>query len=224
MNKFLKSREISTKSSFEALSWNYTGKMSIHLNSGQWLEPKSEYWDYPEKRFNTQMQNLESREAKGCNNYPYLFVDYGDAIVPIMFGAKIGDVDGGPWIEPVLSNISDSRKLCKPMLDTPMWQHFLKTQDYFIEHCPDGVRIIPPHKLSPFGNAMTLRGTDIYLDIYDDPQTVHELLKRMTEAFIICFEFIHEKIGIPVSDGFSPNGFPLPGIFIGDDSSINYEQ
>ena len=221
MDKYLESRNNSTKASLEALSWNHPGKTCVHMNSGQWLSPKSRYWDYPEKSFEAQMRKIERNEAAGCGNFPFLLVDYGDTIIPTMFGARLGDIDGGPWIEHVLNDISDVKNMPKPALDNPMWLHFLRTLDYFMEHCPEGVKIIPPHKLSPFGNAMILRGNDIYLDLYDNPDAVHELLKRVMEAFIMCFEFIHDKIGFPVQDGFSPNGFPLPGIFIGDDSSIN---
>lgn len=221
MDKYLESRNNSTRASLEALSWNHTGKMCVHINSGQWLSPKSRYWEYPQKNFEAQMARIERNEAAGCGNFPFLLVDYGDAIIPTMFGAGLGDIDGGPWIEHVLNDIAEVKNMSKPALDNPMWRHFLKTLDYFMAHCPEGVRIIPPHKLSPFGNAMILRGTDIYLDLYDNPAAVHELLKRVTEAFITGFEYIHDKIGTPVQDGFSPNGFPLPGIFIGDDSSIN---
>jgi hypothetical protein len=221
MYKYLKNRNRSTQTSLEALSWDHTGKQCVHINSGQWLNPKSLYWNCPGKRFEAQMKRLKRNEKAGCENYPYLIVDYGDVIIPTMFGAQLGDIDGGPWIEHVLNDIAEVKNMRKLSLDTPVWQHFLRTLDYFMEHCPDGVRIMPPHKLSPFGNAMLLRGTNIYLDLYDNPLAVHELLKKVTEAFITCFEFIHERIGTPVQDGFSPNGFPLPGIFIGDDSSIN---
>ena len=209
-----------TKASLETLSWNHIGKMCVHINSGQWLSPKSRYWDYPAKRFEAQMRRIERNEEAGCGNSPFLFVDYGDAIIPTMFGAELGDLDGGPWIKHILKDIAESGNIPKPSLDNPVGRHFFKTLDYFMDHCPKGVKIIPPCKISPFGNAMLLRGTDIYLDLYDNPDAVHELLKRVTEAFIICFEFIHDKMGIPTQDGFSPNGFPLPGIFIGDDSSI----
>ena len=221
MNKYIQSRNNSTKASLEALSWNHLDKTCVNINSGQWLSPKSQYWDYPEKRFEAQMRRIERNVELGNNNSPFLFIDYGDAIIPTMFGAELGDIDGGPWIEHVLNDLSELKNLPKPSMDNPLAQHFLKTLDYFMDHCPEGIRVVPPCKISPFGNAMMLRGTNIYLDLYDNPTAIHELLKRVTEAIIICFEFIHDKIGISVENGFSPNGFALPGIFFGDDSSIN---
>jgi hypothetical protein len=134
MDKYLKSRNNSTKASLEALSWNHPGKTCVHINSGQWLSPKSRYWDYPEKSFEAQMRKIERNEAAGCGNFPFLLVDYGDTIIPTMFGARLGDIDGGPWIEHVLNDISDVKNMPKPALDNPMWLHFLRTLDYFMDH------------------------------------------------------------------------------------------
>lgn len=224
MTDFTKSCQTGKKRALEALSWKNPGKFCVTLNAAQWMSNITEYWDNPAKRFEPQMQKLERNEKAGCGNFPIFLVNYGDSTIPTMFNAQVGQLEGGPWMEHLLNDIKEQKNLPKPTFDNPTGQNLLRTLDYFIERAPKSVAIVPPHKLSPFGNAAVIRGSEIYLDIYDNPKDLHELLKKITEATIYCYEFIHEKIGIPVQDGISPNGFPLPGIFFGDDSSINLNE
>lgn len=220
MINFTAERDTARNLAQSSFDWQKRGQVFVSLNSGQWWEPKSLYWDDPKRRFNVQLEKLMRNSQLGCGNFPIMLIDYGDILIPALFGAEIGDVDGGPWIHHLLPEISAQRKLSRPSFDTPLGQHILRTVDYFAEHCPTGITLLPPHKLSPFGNAHLIRGNDLFIDLYDNPKEVHELLLKVTEAFIYAFEFLHARLGMPIVPGVSPNGFPLPGIFIGDDSSI----
>ncbi|MFC1504240.1 hypothetical protein ACFL6D_02370 [Spirochaetota bacterium] len=127
MCDFKKESKASKESCMQCFSWPGKGHTHVSINAGQWWEPKSKYWDYPDKRFNVQLEKLKRNVEAGCNNYPILLVDYGDVIVPTMFGATISELDNGPWVNHILNNIDEQKSLPAPTLDNPVGKHFMIT-------------------------------------------------------------------------------------------------
>ena len=83
------------------------------------------------------------------------------------------------------------------------------------------VRIDHPDCQGPMDNCELLWGSDIFYALYDDPETVHGLLRRVTDTMKLVLDRWYEIIPIP--DGMTSYfGRLAPGgIVVRDDSAMN---
>ena len=112
-------------------------------------------------------------------------------------------------------------------LSIPIMQRAIEFYEYFHEKCPTmeymGRPVLPPRGLpgagtdGPFTVAFKLRGaTELCLDIYEDPQYVHDLLSFITETTIKRIQAVRQYL---VERGHaSSEEFAVPGWGFADDA------
>ncbi len=128
--------------------------------------------------------------------------DIDDNMVPIIspmlgigdYSAFVtGDITFQPdtsWSTPSLKKVDDWKKL--PPLGTAKWyKKFLEIEEYLLQISADSGIPFMRGFFSPLDLAGTLRGEGIYLDFYDSPDELHELLDYCAEATIMFAEDIY---------------------------------
>ena len=159
-------------------------------NNFETEEDMDRYLDYYLERYH---QAWDARKDIMDGQFPVInpFLGIGD------FAAFIdGDITftiDTSWTTPILEELRDYKKL--PPLGTAKWFHrymrFLEKTLERIAHTG-----IPFNRgwYSPFDLAEALAGSRIYMDFYDDPEGVHELLDYCTKATIFFMDAVIEKV------------------------------
>ncbi len=77
----------------------------------------------------------------------------------------------------------------------------LRFHQYMLDHAPDAVTVgFSTGTQGPFTTAVLLRGHDIFLDIHDEPDLVHEFMEKITENAIRQRELVFELTGSDPGD------------------------
>ena len=122
----------------------------------------------------------------GDDRLPMVRVQFGTPQVAAAFGSEIAIPENNLPAAKThpLKNIEDIYKLQMPLLDAG-WYGKLKTfTDVFKENLPESVLITHPDIQGPFNNAHLIRGNDILMDFYDNPEAVEALLDVVTDYMI----------------------------------------
>jgi hypothetical protein len=159
--------------------------------------PYSETFDNPEKMlYNELISGIGSvyRSVKLKDDYPLqIRSNHGIGIIPSLFGAKSRIVnDNMPWVDH-LSGMKEARKAILngiPDLETGLAGRVIKTLKYFNDRleeypkCYNAIRITQPDMQGPFDIAHLLLGTEVFFEVYDNPNDLHELLELITQTYI----------------------------------------
>ncbi|HOS44772.1 MAG TPA: hypothetical protein PK794_13870, partial [Armatimonadota bacterium] len=73
---------------------------------------------------------------------------------------------------------------------------------YFREALPDDVHPFCADSQSPYDLAHLLYGDPIFYDMYDDPDFVHELLRKTTYLYVECTTLIKAWMNEPLDGGY----------------------
>lgn len=127
---------------------------------------------------------------------PTVRVQFGTAQVAAAFGCEI-------FIPPnslpaagshVIKDSKDVYKLDKPSLEAGWYGKLKEYTEFYLENLPEGVHIQHPDIQSPFNTAHLIRGNDILLDFYDDPDAVDVLLDKVTDYMIDLTFYLKDMI------------------------------
>jgi hypothetical protein len=77
-----------------------------------------------------------------------------------------------------------------------------------------------PDVQGPFNLAFHLRNVDLYTDIIDDPQLVHDLMNLMTETFVEVVTYCKNVTGEPMDEAYYWNWHMAGGVRNVDDNSV----
>ncbi|MBI3990644.1 MAG: hypothetical protein HY350_00695 [Candidatus Omnitrophica bacterium] len=131
-------------------------------------------------------------------------VNFGVGFIPSIFGLKsIIFEDKMPWVERHLSKdeiihfeFPDDIRNCGLM---PKALEYIA---YFREMLGDKARIYLSDTQGPFDIAHLVRGEEIFIDIYDDPVFVHNLMELSTRAYIEATKALKAAIGEELNGGY----------------------
>ena len=95
-----------------------------------------------------------------------------------------------------------------PDVDAGLGRRVLDTYEYYQEvfesypNVKSGVAMYHPDLQGPFDDAHLLIGSDIYMELYDNPDFVHGLLQLITDTYI---QFMHRTLSLIGSefDGYN---------------------
>lgn len=153
-------------------------------------------------------------------------VDQGHYGESWALGCELGFDKYNLWIKshPVKSEKDLAALRQRDMLDNPAFEHetrlrerMMQLADQYVLRFEDGVEIHPAAKIKPINETLALftlvtdlRGPDIYLDIYDRPGFVHELMEIVLEKIIQRLEWVRQNFD-----------YPSENVYICDDSSAS---
>ena len=126
------------------------------------------------------------------NAFPMIRANYGVGTLPSDFGLVSKIVNGNmPWVEHVdkdeVKRIIDRGV---PDYSKGFGQKVLDTYEFYREKlsaypkCNEVIKLFHPDFQGPFDVAHLIYGPDIYMEMYDDPDTVHALLSVVTDTYI----------------------------------------
>jgi hypothetical protein len=123
---------------------------------------------------------------------PHIRSNHGIGILSSLFGARCRIINNNmPWVEHMeLDEIRKAAGKGVPDLCQALGKRVLDTHHYYLEKlkeypkCFRCVRITQPDLQGPFDIAHLLIGNDVFLDVVDYPDLVHELLDVVTETYI----------------------------------------
>lgn len=145
-----------------------------------------------EVEFETLRRHLEIEDD--C--VPAIRVQFGTGQIASAFGCDTYIPDnelpcsrGG-----VIHNSEDIFNISKPPKNAGLYAKLKIFTEVFLENLPEGVHIQHPDIQSPFNNAHLIRGNDLFLDMYDDPEAVDFLLGVITDYMIDMVPYLKSMI------------------------------
>ncbi len=196
--------------------------------------PHREIFDNPEKMLYNQLVH-GFKASIACHHLlnddlPYTVrADFGTGIIASIFGATIEQVeDNPPWVLPLqmdamqrildLDPLDFSLGWCPRVIQTYQCYHELLANYPKLQQV---IAITLPDLQGPFDNAELLCGSDIFLDLYDRPETVNAVLASMARAQVGFARRLKPLIQEKLEGFFHQHAMMMAGnILIRNDSPI----
>jgi hypothetical protein len=122
--------------------------------------------------------------------------NFGTIFIPVILGLKYQVPENDyPWL---ISHLSKKEiiNLKIPNLDnTEMMKRAIDYLDFFKETLPEWIHVYQPDTQGPFDIAHAIYGSNLFIDIYDDPYFVHKLMELSTELYIQVSKRLKKVIG-----------------------------
>jgi uroporphyrinogen-III decarboxylase len=150
----------------------------------------------PIKMLQAQLERLRFHIQAEDDRIPTLRVEFGTGQVAAAFGCEIAiPTNSLPAVKShVIKNIKDVYEMEKPSLDAGMYGKLKEFTTVFLENMPYGVQVQPPDLQSPFNCAHLIRGNDIFLDFFDDPEALEYLLDLVTDYMIDLVPYLKHMV------------------------------
>jgi len=148
--------------------------------------------------------------------------NFGSVIVPSIFGAKYQVFpDKPPWFKEHLSIDQIIQEDLTNIEEKGLYPQISEFMRYFKQKLQGKAHVYLPAILGPFDTAHLLRGTNIFLDLYDHPSSVFKLMEKTTEIFIKSNILWKRVIGEPLTSGMYDSVYMATcGVRITEDSSV----
>ncbi len=142
---------------------------------------------------------------------PMIRANYGVGTLPSLFGLTCKILNNNmPWVEHVTKDqVKEIISKGIPNLDTGFGRRLTLTHEFYQEKlekypkCRDFIKIYHPDFQGPLDVAHLIYGSDIYMDMYDEPELVHELLELVTDTYIEIMKRTKKEI----NDEYGENCF-----------------
>lgn len=213
-----KTKKATVKVNFPHPEWKQYSMEEIHA-------------DMQKMMFNEMVGTLTSLECPQNNGVAMIRPNYGVGILPSVFGAKCFIVNGNmPWCEHLgREGVKDAIKKGVPDYRNGFGQKILDTYAFYKDvlsaypKLSQVIHMYHPDYQGPFDVAHLLFGSDIYMEFYDDPDLVCDLLELVNATYIDSMRKVKEVIKDETDDGFVYHwGNLYPGsIVVRNDSSVN---
>ena len=127
---------------------------------------------------------------------PTVRVEFGTAQVAAAFGCSIVFPENSPPAAgpSVMERAQDVYEMEKPPLDAGWYGKLAEWTEIWLENLPEGVHIQHPDIQSAFNSAHLIRGNDILLDFYDDPEALGALLDLVTDFMLDITRHVRSMI------------------------------
>ena len=184
------------------------------------------------------MAKMMYNELVGClpqietndGGIPMIRANYGVGILPSVFGAKCKIINGNmPWCEHLTRD--ELNKLLTDGIPDPnngFGKLVKETYQFYSEmlskypKCKQVIKFYHPDYQGPFDVAHLLFGSDIYMEIYDDPDFIHDLLNLVTDTYINCMRDVKPYLNDENEEFVYHWHHLYPGkIVLRDDSAVN---
>ncbi|HUU29041.1 MAG TPA: uroporphyrinogen decarboxylase family protein [archaeon] len=170
--------------------------------------------------FDNEAKKATAMRKIGSDIIPTVVLRFDPVLFPSMFGAKVEDSGGFPWIKP-WKTVEEIRKMKLPPLDSGIIPLVVDAIDYFKRNKPDDFVICTPPELAPLDQAISMFGSEIFTLFYEDPGLIHELLDILTRNFIQVSRYFKHLLNEPQNEKVSFLGTYMPGIRVAADSIVN---
>ena len=145
----------------------------------------------------TQLKRNRQHLSMGDDFIPATRVEFGTAQIAAAFGCEIYTPPNNlPAAgSHILENIEDIKALEPPTLADGWFPRLFSYISLFLDNTPDGDVMQLPDIQSAFNSAHLIRGNDILLDFYDDPEALDELFRKITNFMVLATKELNRVIG-----------------------------
>lgn len=164
---------------------NATPKIIVHVPCASFPSWQEQLTD-PLVMLKAQLDQIKMHMEVGDDCVPAVRVNFGTAQVAAAFGCEFAFPENSlPAAGThILEKAEDVYHLQKPSLDAGWYGKLKEWTLLWRENLPKGVHIQHPDIQSPFNTAHLIRGNDILLDFYDNPDAVSALLGMVADYMI----------------------------------------
>lgn len=154
-------------------------------------------------------------------------VTYGMVMLPAVFGCEIVFEDGAlPWAMPLNLSKEECDQLSRPDLSqvSPM-KEMLEQMEYLkgkYGHVVGDINTTGVQNL-----ALKLRGDELYIDYFEDPEFAHRLLQFCTECILDLWNLVYPITGsgaVDVTPMCDPSIYVIPNCTVEQISGDTYEE
>ena len=216
-----------------AFSWQRQDRipLGIHVVNPEHTEGLvyQEVWLKPEVLLDIQAKYLVETLEVGSDLLPVVGLNhFGTVVRASLFGAELKMPEGmcarlndiGPSPLPVFSDIKEVRDIGEIGLDGGLIPEVERFAHLYRQHLPSWVEIMGPAPGGPFSLAMELRGSDLLVDILDEPDLAKELVSRCAEMMVRVEKWFREMVKTPPKY-YTNFGILGTGLRLGEDSICN---
>ena len=195
--------------------------LAIMVKPQEELLPRDEAFYNPEIMLHNEL--LESEPDLGNlinsvdikDDYPlHIRCFHGIAMNHSVLGGEYRvDKTNQPWCLPLDISLSEYRRKWEDKLIKVSENRVVKTvvesYEYFkyrlsdYPKCSKYIRLTPPNFNSPFSTAQSFIGNDLFMEMYDNPDNVHWLMKRVTDLYLETFKLFKPLMNNYTADGKS---------------------
>lgn len=134
--------------------------------------------------------------------------NFGTVVTATTFGVEALPLPHTPpWISEHLTRAETKAAIEQLDMDTAPRRGLaaiaLERSAYFQEKLAGKARVFDVNNQSPLDIAHQVRGEDIFIDMYDDPPFVHDLLAACTRAYIAVAHEFKRVLGEPQNSSYS---------------------
>lgn len=225
------------KLQIDTLNYKKTDRLCIRVN----FPADTEFKGYPLEETHQDMAKMMFNELLGClcpiiikdTSIPMIRANYGVGTLPSAFGLKSFILNGNmPWVEHVSKDkLKEIVSMGVPDWQTGYGKRVTETYEFYNEvltkypKCREVIHIYHPDFQGPLDVAHLMYGSDIYMDMYEDPDFVHELLNLVTQTYIDRMKRILPLIGNKYKDYNAHWCHLYPGkITLRNDSAVNLSK
>lgn len=167
---------------------------------------KKYYFD-PETRIEAQMEIAKKLHERfgdvglgDPNPKPKPLITFGMVMLPAIFGCEIiFEKDALPWAVSLNLTPEQIEKLEKPdILNSWPMTEIIKQMDYL--EGKYGTIVGDINTTGVQNLALKLRGEDLYIDFFENPELCHKLLSICTECIIELFHYVYKRTGTGAAD------------------------
>jgi len=204
--------------------------------------PYEDFKEYPyEEAFSDMEKMMVNELVEYCNTVdlkddriPMMRPNYGVGVLPSLFGLKTRVIGNNlPWVDHV-DSIDEIKSILNkgvPDIKTGLGGLSFNTIEYYMEQlsrypkCSKLIHIYQPDLQGPFDIVHLIWGSSVYYALYDEPELVHELLKLVTETYIVFLREIKKVINDEYGAFHYHWGSLFPGhIIIRNDTAVNLSR
>lgn len=193
-----------------------------------------QYYNDPDYRIDAQMKQQKILYERfgdlgmgKANPEPNPFIDYGMALLPEVFGCKISFFDDAlPWANPANLPPEETEKLKVPdVLNSAPMKKIIKQMDYLEKKYG---RVTGNINTTGILNlALKIRGDELYMDFYENPELVHKLMEICLESIIPLAQYVKGRTGT-LASSVTPMApaemYILPNCTAAQVSNDSYEE
>ena len=164
---------------------------------------------------------------------PTIRANYGVGILPSVFGAKCKIINGNmPWVNELSKKeLSSIISAGVPDYKQGFGQKVIDTYAFFAEKlknypkCSKVIKFYHPDYQGAFDVAHLLFGSDIYMELYDDPDFVNDLMQLITQTYIYSMNKVKPYLNDEIQGFVYHWGHLFPGkIVLRNDSAVNLSK
>ena len=217
----------------QALAWESQGwiPLGLHVVNPEHLAGLDyDEWLNPEPFFEAQLKVLRDTLAVGSDLLPIVAINHlGDALISSMFGAAQfmpdSDIatlqDVGPTPLPVFANIQEVAELQMPGMEAGILPDIERLMSYYRANLPEWVHVIAPMPAGLLSMAMELRGSELLLDLIEQPDLCHRLIDMCGRLQIEVEHRLRRLVGESLDRHITNFGILGRGLRLGEDSMVS---